>query len=284
MMYPQSIIDEVLEKHSVEGLNDITNGSNIFNKNKGRPEMELMDVSGDGFKGKLLKISNAEWIRMGISDKFGKKGQRLGYMAEDYNALAAINASGFVDPGGQGKGETPVGIVIQDGKILYDSKKGIYNIIGFDENNALILGSMNKKQIREKKIRDAAEFGPFLIINGKAAKINGNGGMGLNPRTAIAQTKDGAVLFLVIDGRQVHSVGATVKHVQKILLEHGAYNAANLDGGSSSSLRYNGKLVNKPSGPDGERFIPNAFMVVAPDDYNRAQAERQSIVAKGKKP
>ena len=85
---------------------------------------------------------------------------------------------------------------------------------------------------------------------------------GVGPRTAIGQRKDGTVLLLVIDGRQPgYSVGATLRDLQNIMYEEGAVIAANLDGGSSSTLYYNGKVINKPADLLGERMIPTAFVV-----------------------
>ena len=95
-------------------------------------------------------------------------------------------------------------------------------------------------------IRDAIEFGPFLIVNGKKADIRGNGGYGIHPRSAVGQRKDGIVLFLVIDGRRVDSMGASIRDVMDIMDKYGAYNAANLDGGNSSVLVINDKIVNRP--------------------------------------
>ena len=70
------------------------------------------------------------------------------------------------------------------------------------------------------------------------------------------------MLLLVIDGRQPgFSVGAPLRDLQNILYEEGAVIAANLDGGSSSTLYYNGKVVNKPADLLGERMIPTAFVV-----------------------
>jgi len=90
----------------------------------------------------------------------------------------------------------------------------------------------------------------------------GGGGGGVGPRTAIGQKKDGTVLFLVVDGRQPgYSLGATLRDVQDILYEQGCYIAANLDGGSSSTLFYNGSVVNKPADLLGERMIPTTFIV-----------------------
>lgn len=112
---------------------------------------------------------------------------------------------------------------------------------------------------------DAAEgitFGPPLIVDGQKMITDGDGGWGIGPRTAIGQKKDGTVIFLVIDGRQPgYSTGATLRDVQDVLYEEGCYIAANLDGGSSTTLYYNGKVVNKPADLLGERMIPTAFIV-----------------------
>ena len=105
-------------------------------------------------------------------------------------------------------------------------------------------------------------FGPPLIVDGKKMITEGDGGWGVGPRTAIGQKKDGTVLFLVVDGRQPgYSLGATLRDVQDILYEQGCYIAANLDGGSSSTLFYNGSVVNKPADLLGERMIPTTFIV-----------------------
>ena len=109
-------------------------------------------------------------------------------------------------------------------------------------------------------VRDALSFGPILIVNGVPARINGTGG-GLNPRTAIGQREDGAVLLLVIDRRQANSLGASYEDVMNVLLDHGAVNAANLDGGSSSLLYYDGKYINNSSSLVGAREMPTSIIV-----------------------
>lgn len=112
-------------------------------------------------------------------------------------------------------------------------------------------------------IRDAVEFGPFLIINGEASKVLGNGGWGIAPRTAIGQRQDGIVLFLVINGRIPTSIGADMNDLIEIMQKYGAYNAANMDGGSSTELVINNKIINKPvaGGRDGLRDMPTFWIV-----------------------
>ena len=126
---------------------------------------------------------------------------------------------------------------------------------------------MTAEQAVKAGIRDAVDFGPFLIVNGKPSFVKGNGGWGSAPRSAIAQRKDGIVLFLVMDGRDyAHGIaGADMVDLTEILLNYGAYNAANLDGGTSCGLVIDNKLVNKPINGNGQnltRAIPNAWIAV----------------------
>ena len=135
--------------------------------------------------------------------------------------------------------------------------------IGFTNENKLILGNMSKEQAVNMGYRDAIEFGPYLIVNGKRSFIRGNGGWGIAPRSAIGQRRDGIVLFLVINGRLATSLGADMVDLTDIMERYGAYNAANLDGGSSSELVINGKIVNTPvaGGANGLRNMPTFWVV-----------------------
>lgn len=108
---------------------------------------------------------------------------------------------------------------------------------------------------------EAVSFDKTMIVNGKKTIKSGDGGGGIAPRTAIGQRKDGSILLLIIDGRQASSIGATYREVQDIMYEYGAYNAANLDGGSSSTMYYDGEVINNPCDALGERSIPTIFYV-----------------------
>ena len=100
-----------------------------------------------------------------------------------------------------------------------------------------------------------------------------NNNSGWNPRTAIGQRADGAVIFVCIDGRQVGSPGGTYADIINIMQEYGAVNACNMDGGSSSVMMYRdtlGKLgtagevtmVNNYSLLQSEpRRMPNFWMI-----------------------
>ena len=119
---------------------------------------------------------------------------------------------------------------------------------------------MTANQAKKRGIRDALTFGPALIVDGKPANVSGYSS-GLNPRTAIGQRADGAVLLLVIDGRQPGSLGAFHTDTIEVMLNFGAVNAANLDGGSSSLMVYEDEIISNKSGLTGNRHMPTCFLV-----------------------
>ena len=151
---------------------------------------------------------------------------------------------------------------LDDATMTYTPNVEVNEFVGFNKEGNLIAGTYSKGEIIEMCAKEGISFGPALIVNGEKMITDGDGGWGVGPRTAIGQRKDGTVLFLVIDGRQPgYSVGATLRDLQNILYEEGAVIAANLDGGSSSTLYLNGNVVNKPADLLGERMIPTAFIV-----------------------
>lgn len=223
--------------------------------------IEFVTLETKKFRGYLLIVDNPRRISVGTTDRLGDRGMTLSQIVKKYGAVAGVNAGGFSDKNFTGTGGHPTGIVIENGKVVYKDNVNKFGIVGFDSNDVLVVGTYTLREIKKKKIRDAISFGPPLIVNGKPTIKRGDGGWGIAPRTAIGQRKDGTVLLLAIDGRQKDSIGATLKEVQDILLKYGAYNASNLDGGSSTTMFYDGRVVNKPSDILGERAIPTAFIV-----------------------
>lgn len=223
--------------------------------------IEIIDIKGGTYQGKMMIVKDPSRIEVATIPKFGEgMGQRTHEIIIDHNALAGINAGGFLDNYGKGDGGTPDGIIIQGGKLKYGSLSSKYNVIGFNSKHILTLGRMTGKAALDLDIQEAVSFGPFLIMNGVPAQALGTGG-GLNPRTAIGQRKDGAVLLLVIDGRQPSSLGALYTDLIDIMLEYGAYNAANLDGGSSTVMVYQDKIINSCVSLYGPRKTPSAIIV-----------------------
>ena len=226
--------------------------------------IDVFSVVGGTYQGYMMVVKDPARVTVGTCrDKFdGSKGLQLKDIAKRYDAIGAINGGGFEDSGGVGNGGTPVGLVVSEGKLKHTGKDKNYNItVGFDQNNIMVLAkNMTAEDAKAKGIRDAITFGPALIVNGEPATIKGESS-GLNPRTAIGQRKDGAVLMLVIDGRQASSLGATYSDLISIMLEYGAVTAINMDGGSSSLMYYRGKYLNSGVVLTGSRKMPTAFIV-----------------------
>lgn len=282
--YDEDTIQDALNKNKVQETDEITDTDTIvinqteevveyaneyeravLERDPNNDEYKIIDIKGKGYSGYLAVIYDPSKIRTVYTKKLGTSGQYLTQMAKDNNAKIAINGGGFEDPNFNSNGANPLGITISNGKVVTSKTyKGSGGLIGFTEDDKLVLGKMTVKQAQEMKVRDAVTFGPFLIVNGKSSEVLGNGGWGTAPRTAIGQRKDGIVLFLVIDGRTVTNPGADMNDLIEIMEKYGAYNAANLDGGTSSAMVVDGKIINDPvdsSGAHRTRFISTGFIL-----------------------
>lgn len=225
--------------------------------------IRVEDVTGDTFRGKMMLIRDPSRVYVGTSSNFkeGKPGLTIKKAVEEEGAVGAVNGGGFPDDGGMGSGNVPLGLVFSKGEMLWGSLGTTYKgVMGFDKNHVLIVGDMTGQQAKDIGIRDCVSFGPALIVNGEPAETSGSSS-GVNPRTAIGQQEDGTVLLLCIDGRQPASLGATYADIIDVMLEYGAINAGNLDGGTSTTMLYNGEIVNVPSSLYGPRKIPTFVMV-----------------------
>ena len=232
--------------------------------------VELISITHGTAKGKLLIVRDPSRIILGVSSaEFDAKipGMQLTALVEKYGGVAGTNAGGFNDENGRGNGGVPQGLVISGGALLHTGKDNeTYNVVGFDADHILHVGTMTAEEALAQGITNAVSFrthdglASSLIINGEVQSKNLGGGV--NPRTAVGQCADGSVLLLVLDGRSINTLGATMQDVADIMLEYGAVNAGNLDGGSSSVMVYGGEIVNNCASVTGPRSIPTAFVVL----------------------
>ena len=285
--YDDETINKVMQDNYVKESNEETDlnaisfvdysHSKVMYKNKYEKEIltheegdtyKLININEDGMRGYLVAIYDASKVKVATASNMNNSGEMLTTIAKKNNAVVAMNASGFFDPGYVGNGGKPHGAVIKNGKLVSNLARSNVSggIIGFTNDNKLIMGKMSADEALAKGVRDAIEFGPFLVVNGEPSFIKGNGGWGTAPRSAIGQRQDGIVLFLVMDGRDyAHGIdGVGMVELTEIMMRYGAYNAANLDGGTSCGLVINGELTNKPvngSGKKVTRAIPNAWIV-----------------------
>lgn len=224
----------------------------ILEKDDSTEGYKFINIEINGYKSYLIAIYDPSKVKLVSSRWFnrGNTGQQTVIdICKRYNGKVCINGGGFQDFG-LGS-DIPIGYVIEDGKITWDSE-GKSKLVGFNYDNELVLMNATGEEAIAAGVRDALEFGPFLIENGEiiVPKEESAGGYGGAARVAIAQRKDGIVLFLVTEG--VHSKGPTIYEVAETLKKYGAYTAGNLDGGASSSLVVNGKMINHPLNIYGE--------------------------------
>lgn len=277
-------IGEILNGDNGEQSTDLTpisNNSSHEDLNKIKIQshdntIECQKVDARKFDGYMLIVHDPTRVKVGYTQKLGVQGEKTSQIAKEYNAVAAINGGGFTDKSQNSKaiwtgtGAYPDGIVMVDKKIIYpqnvDTKKEIDGcVVGINKRGLLMVGNYSIDDLKNNDVTDALVFGPPLILNGVPQTKDKYGysidSQGTAPRTAIGQRKDGAILMLVADGRQGLKAGATLKDIQNIMMQEDAYNAVNLDGGASSTLYYDGHVINSPSDKFGERPIPTIFYV-----------------------
>ena len=223
---------------------------------------EVKEILGKPYKGFFLYVYDPLRLRIAVT---GKKdnGETVSSMVNRLKAEAGVNGGAFIDPEFMGDGSMPSGIVVSGGQIIYNSEEGDEpsHIVGIDAEGRLIAGKYTPSEVLELGIQEAVTFAPRFIAEGKGLIKDSRDGWGIAPRTAIGQLEDGTIVFAIIDGRQLHSAGATLYDLQQLYMEIGAVTAANLDGGASSELVVGGKVLNKPATRLGERPIPTAWLL-----------------------
>lgn len=226
----------------------------------------LKNVGNTGWKGYLMLVTDPSRVSLAQCRQQFVRGDLVRQMVENNGAIAGVNAGGFVDGVNyDSNGGIPAGILVVKGDVISSNGSAKHSLIGFNEDNVLVLGKMTKQEAIDANIRDAVDFRPFLIVNGETVIKEGTGGWGLAPRTAIGQRPTGEVIFLCVNGRLSDgvSVGSDLRDLQDVLLEEGCINAAMLDGGSSTVMYYTkqeGGYINKPS-LGHERYINNAWII-----------------------
>ena len=204
--------------------------------------------SGDTYNAHIMIVRDPSKVYLGTStENFSTSipGTRIDDQIETDGAIAGVNAGAFFDNGTSDPsvGSVPEGLVYSKGACKWTTgspPNGIKGFAGFNKDNILVVAqdNLSKAQAEELNIRDGCCFGPVLIMNGEINQEAYNSNSGWNPRTAVGQRKDGAVVFVCIDGRQAGSAGGTYKDVIDIMIEYGVVNACNMDGGSSSIMVY----------------------------------------------
>lgn len=223
-------------------------------------EIEIVEIAGRTFYATMMIVHDPSRVSLATIYPWKEYGVPLDTLVEDNDAIAGIN--GGIYNSYNHAGGSPMGVVVSNGEIQMNRPQELPGLvlIGLTEDNILVMIDLSdktekevEKLVAEQKIRDAVCFQEEssdknnhfvqLMVNGKERELNGMGS-GLNPRTAIGQRADGALLLLVTDGRGTSGhLGASASDLIGIMSEYGAVNAANLDGGSSSCMYYEGEYL-----------------------------------------
>jgi exopolysaccharide biosynthesis protein len=220
----------------------------------------IVGVSGDGYVGKLAIVKDVSQVSLEKSSSYGSSGEEAATFSSRFDAEVVVNASGFKDVDGHGSGGTIKGSYVLDGVEIGTPENSYWKFVGLKNDNKLYISNRYQTDITDYKW--GMEFYPALIVDGENV-VDGTYCMGIQPRTSIGQTESGDFLMLVVDGRQVgYSLGCTVADCRDILQRYHAYQAMNMDGGSSSVMYYKGQQITKSSSATGlGRYMPNAFVV-----------------------
>lgn len=259
LVLPSKTINEIVNSNSLKDLNKDVDSDLIDIASKDENDIKIEEVNGSNFHGTMMIISNPAKVKVATTYPFSEYGKTLDEIVKENDAIGGVNGGIYVST--LNKGGYPMGVVVSKGEIVWNSPNGVgYYLIGFDNNNILkilSLSGLNKegveKLVKDEGIRDGVTFQEEasdannhfvkLIINGEKRESNGLGS-GANPRTAIGQKADGTVLLLVTDGRGASGhLGATASDLIEVMEKYGAVNAANLDGGSSSTMYYQDKYL-----------------------------------------
>ncbi len=196
-----------------------------------------------------IELSDVSYLKAAFAkNKYGKNIKENTYaMAEVNNAILAINGDYY--------GFRNEGYVLRNGILYRDSARNE------KDDDALVIDNNGNFSIIEEKKADIYSmdlentwqvftFGPALINNGEIS-VNENSevarSLKSNPRTAIGQISDLHYVIIVSDGRTRKSEGLSLWELALIFKERGCQTAYNLDGGGSSTMYFNGKIINNPT-------------------------------------
>ena len=261
-------IQEIVNQNSMQAFNNEVNTDLIHSGSFGHgsvedeetPDIEIVEVAGATYTGTMMIVKDPSRISLATIYPWREQGVTLDSLVKSNDAIAGING-GLYDST-DNTGGKPYGVIVSNGEIQHNKPQEYPGLvlIGFTQEHILQIidiSEMNaadvEKLVEDMKIRDAVTFQEEasdvnnhfvqLIINNEAREVNGMGS-GLNPRTAIGQRADGAVLMFVTDGRgKSGHLGASSADLIEVMQEFEAVNAANLDGGSSSCMYYDGEYL-----------------------------------------
>lgn len=163
------------------------------------------------------------------------------------NAILAVNGDYY--------GANSTGYVIKNGVIYRDTVRDDYengDLAIFSDGHFEIIyeNEVTAQELLNKGVVNLLAFGPSLVENGQITVSSSSEvgqAMSSNPRTAIGIIDENHYIIVVSDGRTSESAGLSLYQLAEVMQSYGVQTAYNLDGGGSSTLYFNGQVINKPT-------------------------------------
>lgn len=272
----QDRIDEILGTN--EDINNIENAMDMNDtkkiniaSNDSSIELKQINDENNKFKGYALLVNDPKRVKIGVSSKLFTEGETVSKIAENNEAVAAINGGYFTDEEGSEKwtsnGGIPSGFLMCQGEVKQNIDPNIKTpILAITKEGKMMIGDITTERLLEKKENDkdvvveAMSYVTTLIKNGVPANLDDSEGTA--PKTMIGQKNNGTMVLVVLDSNLPGGrICANLREAQKVMMNLGCYNAVNLDGGKSTTMYFNGDIINNPSYALGERPISSGFIV-----------------------
>lgn len=194
-----------------------------------------------------ITLSSEEYLKTALAKgSYGRNvTEKTSEMAEDVNAILAINGDYY--------GAQESGYVIRDGVIYRDTKEsGQEDLVIYEDGTMEIISEddVTAEELLQKGAKEVLSFGPALVENSEVSVTENDEvgkAMASNPRTAIGVIDDLHYVFVVADGRTTESAGLSLLELAEFMTSLGVKTAYNLDGGGSSTMYFNGEILNNPT-------------------------------------
>ena len=194
-----------------------------------------------------VKVSSSEYLKTAFAQSsYGRNvTEKTSDIAESVNAILAINGDYY--------GAQESGYVIRNGVIYRETaKSGNEDLVIYGDGSFEIIDEddITAEELLEKGAQNVLAFGPALVEDGSVSVTEAEEvgkAMASNPRTAIGIIDENHYVFVVADGRTSDNEGLSLYELAEFMESLGVQTAYNLDGGGSSTMYFNGQIINKPT-------------------------------------
>lgn len=259
----KNLTDETYEKMIVDRL-----GKAVYTHNGNNSKIQIFTLAEEDMRGYMAKITlkTEKSLRVTINPEDKKTGETTAQAVDRLDGIFGVNGGGFATSTIDGvKTLVPLGNAMVEGKLVGDFTPSWNDLAfaGFTKKGKLVGGVYEtEEQLKDSGAWQGVSFVPVLIQDWEKIDIPSKWKNAKQPRTVLGQYPNGDVFFIVVDGRQEDwSSGITLEEMQVLLLRLGVMEAFNLDGGGSSTMIYNGKVLNKPSDGSLRKMATNIVIM-----------------------